>query len=143
MLGHVPGPMGFAAFAGVKFAGYSVAGSVLRCVYPATIAHSLTIGITRTVAGLALGIVHVALWQMFLSRSSNSSDSRMALWFFLSLLVLRLIIWTFIVWFFCDRKWDQLRRTLISALAGTALSFLLDFLGVALALVSPGQIPFC
>lgn len=142
MPGHLPGPFGFAAFAGIKLAGYTVAGVTLRRLYPATRALAFTIGATRTATGLAVGIINIAFLAMFASRS-NSMNGEIAPWLFLSLIVLRLIIWTFIVWLFCDRKWERTQRTLTCVVAGTAFSFLLDVAGVALALVSPGQTTFC
>jgi hypothetical protein len=74
MLGYLPGPLGFAAFGGVKFAGYTIAGAVLRKVYPAVKARALTIGAMRMVVGLTVGISHLALWAAFLSRSGRSDS---------------------------------------------------------------------
>lgn len=142
MPGSIPGPLGFAAFSGVKLAGYTLAGAVLRKIYPAAKARALIIGATRMVVGLAIGLSHLALWAAYLSRSSRS-DSEALVPFLICSLVLRLLVWTSIVWFFCDREWARPGRIVAYAAAGTALSFLLDFAGIALALVAPGRVPFC
>jgi hypothetical protein len=146
MPGSLPGPLGLAAFSGVKLAGYTLAGVVLRRAYPATRARALTIGLTRAAVGLAVGLLHLVLWANILGR--YLSDRYVLPVFFLGLFILRMIIWTFVIWFFCDRSFlDRSRerpgRVVGFAMAGTAFSFLLDAVGIGLAFVTPGQISFC
>jgi hypothetical protein len=141
MPGMIPGPIGFAAFAGVKFAGYTLAGTILRRTYPAETASAVKIAATRTVLGLALGIAHVAFWGWFFGRNVDAKVQGTA--FIVGLVILRLMLWSAIIWLFCDRRWEHPLRLLGYAVAGTAFSFLLDVAGLALAFVAPGKIPFC
>ncbi|HWX55432.1 MAG TPA: hypothetical protein VN176_12645 [Verrucomicrobiae bacterium] len=142
MPGSIPGPLGAAAFAGVKFCGYTVAGAALRRIYPATRSWAITIGTTRLLLGLVIGIAHLALWGTILT-TLHKPDGFAVPWFFSGLLVLRFVIWMATIWFFCDRRWERPKQTLAWAAAGTGLSFLLDVIGIALAFVAPGKIPFC
>lgn len=141
MPGMIPGPIGFAAFVGVKFAGYTLAGTIVRRTYPAETASAVKIAITRTGLGLALGIAHVAFWGWFLN--SHVGPEMKGTAFIVGLVVLRLLLWTAIIWLFCDRRWEHPLRLLGYAVAGTAFSFLLDAAGIAMAFVAPGKIPFC
>jgi hypothetical protein len=138
MLASLPGWLGFAAFAGVKLAGYGAAGAVLCHVYPDGSAGPFRVAITRTAVGLAVGLANIAFWA-WVESSSGSAGSEIKVPFLTTLVVLPLAIWTFIIRFFCDRKWTHPRRDVISIIAGTALSFLLDAAGIALALTTPSQ----
>ncbi|HLJ27956.1 MAG TPA: hypothetical protein VKY85_14700 [Candidatus Angelobacter sp.] len=142
MLGSLPGWLGFAAFAGVKLVGYGAAGAVLRRVYPDGSAGPFKVAITRTGVGLAVGLSNIAFWA-WVESSSGSSGGEIKVPFLTTLVVLRLAIWTFIIRFFCDRKWTHPQRDVTSIVAGTALSFLLDAAGIALALTPPRQGTFC
>jgi hypothetical protein len=141
MPGMIPGPIGFAAFVGVKFGGYTLAGTVLQRNYPAEDARPVKIAITRTAVGLVLGIAHFFVWESVQRKYFNGSMSEYS--FIGGLIVLRLLIWSGIIWRFCDRKLEHPIRVLGWAAAGTAFSFLLDVIGIALALVTPGQMPMC
>ena len=140
MPGTIPGPIGFAAFVGVKFAGYTLAGTVLRRTYPAEAAGAVKIAITRTALGLALGIAHVAFWGRFFSKHVDVQMQSAV--FVMGLIVLRLVLWGAIIWLFCDRRLERPLRIFGYAIAGTTFSFLLDVVGIALAFIAPGKTPF-
>ncbi len=141
MPGMIPGPIGFAAFVGAKFGGYTLAGAVLRRKYPAENASPVKIAITRTLLGLGLGIAHFFVWESFQRSNVNREDNGYA--FICGLIILRLLIWSGIIWLFCDRKLEHRLRVFGWAAAGTAFSFLLDAVGLALAFIAPGKVPFC
>ena len=141
MPGMFPGPVGFAAFVGAKFGGYTIAGKVLQRYYPAENASPVKIAFTRTVLGLSLGIAHFFLWLSFQRSHVNRADNEYA--FIAGLIILRLLIWSGIIWLFCDRKLEHPIRIVGWACAGTAFSFLLDAIGIALALIAPGATPIC
>jgi hypothetical protein len=55
-MGMFPGPLGLAVFVVVKFAGYMLAGLVLKKTYPGIAAGIAKIAAVRTGVGLLLGI---------------------------------------------------------------------------------------
>ena len=55
MPGAIPGLPGLAAFAGIKFGGYILAGLALRKVQPAITAGAIKMAATRTGLGILLG----------------------------------------------------------------------------------------
>lgn len=61
----------------------------------------------------------------------------------LSLVLWQLILWTLVVWYFCDRRFAHPARASIVVACGILLSFLLDAVGIWLALISPGGTPVC
>jgi len=64
--------------------------------------------------------------------------------FLVGIAILRLILWTTLIIYFCDPAWQKTRRVLAWAVAGTALSFLLDLFGFFLAVNSfLGKLPVC
>jgi len=142
MPGSIPGPLGFAAFSGVKFGGYAFAAQILKRVYDSD-ARVLPVAITRTLVGLGVGVCHLILWAVLLSKFKYFKDDFSGVLFIVGLLLLRLIIWTMVIKIFFDPAWKYRTRTILYAVACTAFSFILDGLGIALAFVTPGQISFC
>ena len=121
MPGMIPGPIGFAAFVGAKFGGYTLAGTFLRKTYPAEQASPLKIAFARTGLGLALGIAHFFVWVKLQDSHVNADPNGVV--FIVGLIVLRLLIWTGIIWLFCDRRFEHPLRIFSYAIGGTLLSF--------------------
>lgn len=63
--------LGYAAFCGVKFAGYSLASRVLKVQFPLTSSSSFTLGLIRTLIGMAAGAAYFG-FSLLLPHSENS-----------------------------------------------------------------------
>jgi hypothetical protein len=138
-----PGPTAFAAFAGVKFGGYTLAGTALRKLQPAITASSVKIAAVRTGLGILLGppitlAVIVAL-EHFTHPSPDSSTFTLYPFLFL----LRTLIWALVIFIFTKGFILAESKLWAYACAGAFWSCLLDLPGFWLAIISPGQIPIC
>jgi hypothetical protein len=142
--GHIPGPLGYAAFAGVKFGGYVIAGVVLKKLVPAITAGAVKIAAARTGLGLVIGpLVTFGMAALMFHFNRNASDAS-SLWpLYGFLFVIRVVIWAGVIGLF-TRGLDFAESKLWGyAAAGAAWSCLLDLPGFGLALISPGQTPIC
>lgn len=146
-MGAFPGPVGFAAFAGVKFGGYVLAGVALKHFEPAISAGAAKIAATRTGLGILLGppltIAVLFAFEKLLPQSqlSNSPLPMVALYAFL--FTVRIFVWALVIYIFSRRLGLARSRFWKYAAIGAAWSCLLDLPGFGLALISPGQIPIC
>jgi hypothetical protein len=142
--GHIPGVAGFAAFAGVKFGGYVIAGIVLKKLVPAITAGPAKIAAARTGLGIVVGPL-VTIGMVFLmdhfDRNAGNDSSLWPLYGFL--FVIRVVIWAGIIGLFTRGLHLAESKLWGYASAGAAWSCLLDLPGVGLAMVSPGQVPIC
>jgi hypothetical protein len=140
----MPGPLGFAAFAGVKFGGYVLAAVALKKLQPAITASAAKIAAARTGLGILLGppvtVAAIAIVEHFSSPASGDS-SLLPLYPFL--FALRVLIWALVIFLFARRTGLVESKLWTCASVGALWSCLLDVPGIALAIVSPGQIPFC
>lgn len=140
----MPGPLGFAAFAGVKFGGYVLAGVALRKLHPAITASAAKIGAARAGLGILLGppvtVAAIVIVEHFSSPASSDS-SLLPLYPFL--FALRVLIWALVIFLFARRTELAESKLWTYASVGALWSCLLDVPGIALAIVSPGRIPFC
>jgi len=127
----MPTALGIALFAAAKISAYTGAGFALRRVFPGTTARPLSIGLVRLGAGLALGLLYFFLWTRLVERFPSTNYGLNP--FLVGMAILRLILWTTLIIYFCDPEWQKTRRVLACAVAGTALSFLLDIFGLFLA----------
>ena len=148
MPGSVPGIEGYAAFVGVKFTGYCLAGWVLKKSYPGVSDRAVTIASTRTAIGLLVGplVVYGSMW--FVARSdpgvgANSAGDWVLIPFYGELLGLRIVIWGIVVYLFCRNPAIRVSRLIVYAWIGAIWSCILDIPGIALAWVAPGKVPFC
>jgi hypothetical protein len=69
-----PGPLGFVYFVGVKLAGYTVAGSLLKKVHGSGTPGLLNVGVTGTVISLGAGLAYGGLWILGCAESLARSD---------------------------------------------------------------------
>jgi hypothetical protein len=136
-----PGPLGFAAFAGVKFGGYVLAGMVLRKLYPAIAAGAARIAAVRTGLGVILGPAFVIGLAAVADHFKWSSDTFFAP--YAALLLIRVLIWSIVIWIFLRNTAEPRRYLWVNAGAGALWSCLLDLPAVFLLAIAPGKIPIC
>ena len=144
MGGYFPGPVGFAAFAGVKFCGYILAGVVLRKLQPTITAGDLKIAAARTGLGIVLGVPMALLGTFvmgFLFPNPGSNLPGYGAYAFLFLV--RVLIWALIIFVITKRSIIARSTIWAYAAAGAVWSCLLDLPGIGLAIISPGRIPIC
>ena len=136
-----PGPLGFAAFAGVKFAGYVAAGFALKKLYPSIVAGAAKIAAVRTALGIVLGPASFVGLAALAAQFHWNSDS--SLTGYIALFCLRVLIWALVIWIFL-RKTEESRNYLwVNAGAGALWSSLLDVPAIVLLAIAPGRIPIC
>jgi hypothetical protein len=63
-------------FVGVKLAGYTVAGSLLKKVYGTGTPGLLNVGVTGTVTGLGAGLAYGGLWMLAMSAAIGGTICR-------------------------------------------------------------------
>ena len=144
MGGYFPGPVGFAAFASVKFGGYVLAGLTLRKVQPAIAASAVKIAATRTGLGVLLGppLMLAAIYaNEKLILNSNSATPTVLLYAYL--FAVRLLVWALVIFLFTKDLSIPRSQLWRYEGVGAVWSCLLDLPGYGLALVSPGQITIC
>ena len=138
-----PGPIGFAAFTGVKLLGYSVAASVLTSFFHSQ-RNAWLVGLARTGIGLVAGTLFGGIWILLGTLfHSRWPDWAAVLLFFGLLIPIRLAEWSLLIHFFFDRGLVERARDLKLAGAGSAWSFVLDGVGVVSAFVIPGGFWVC
>lgn len=136
-----PGPLGFAAFAAVKFAGYVVAGIALRKLYPSIVAAPAKIAAVRTGLGIVLGPAFVIGLAALAAEVNWTSDS--SLLPYAMLVCTRVLIWALVIWLFLRRTAESRKFLWVNAGAGALWSSMLDIPAVFLLAVAPGRIPIC
>jgi len=147
MPGAIPGLPGFAAFAGLKFGGYVVAGVVLNKLQPAIQTTALKIAAARTAFGIVLGPLFSLgflglLFVLFPDPYKGPPDYVIYSYYPL-LVILRLLVWALII-YFVSRETDLSRSNLWKyALCGALCSCLLDLPACARAWVAPGKMVIC
>ncbi len=144
MGGVFPGPIGYAAFAGVKFGGYVLAGIALRKYQPTITASAVKIAAARTGLGILLG-PPIALALIAMAEHFHWPDDPNApLWTFYPVLyALRVLIWALLIFLFTRGTTLSANKFWIFALLGALWSCALDLPGFALAIISPGRLVIC
>lgn len=138
-----PGPIGFAAFTGVKFLGYSVAASILTNIFQSQ-RNAWLVGLARTGIGLVAGTLFGGIWILLGTLFHNKwPEWAAALLFFGLLIPIRLAEWSLLIHFFFDRGLVQRVRDLKFAALGGVWSFVLDGVGIVSAFVIPGGFWVC
>jgi len=137
-----PAPLGLAYFVGVKAAGYTAASVILKNGYGLRDLQKprvWTVGLTRTVIGIAAGLIYGVLWLYLPPNAHDAYRIR----YLLGLLPIRLAEWTFLIWIFFDRSLHDQGRLWKYTIFGTICSYVLDAIGIGTALVLPGGIWVC
>jgi hypothetical protein len=149
--GALPGVLGLAAFAGIKFAGYSIAVVGLKQKEPTIHSRAVTIAATRTALGLVLGPL-ASLFLLFLiglafDRSgtvSSSSYSSLEMPTLYALLFgVRILVWALVLFLFTAKSPLSRGKFWAYTVTGAVVSCLLDWPGYALAIATPGKISVC
>jgi hypothetical protein len=134
--GAIPGLPGLAAFAGIKFGGYVLAGIALRKLQPAITASAVKIAAARTGLGVLLGppitIAEIAIFEHFSPARPDGSMLVLYPWLF----ALRVLIWALVIFVFTKQSRLPESKLWSYACAGGLWSCLLDFPGLGLALFS-------
>lgn len=144
MGGYFPGPLGFAAFVGVKFGGYALAGIALKKLQPTITSSALKIAAARTGLGIVLGPPITLLGGMILGLLFAGVRNDVPTYFAYALLwPLRILIWALVLYIFARRADLSASRFWGYAALGAIWSCLLDWPGFKLAMVAPGKIPIC
>jgi hypothetical protein len=136
-----PGPLGFAAFAVVKFGGYVAAGLALKKLYPSIVAGAAKIAAVRTGLGILLGPTFLIGIAALAAQFRWNSDS--ALSPYLALLCLRILIWALVIWIFLRKTQEPRNYLWVNAGAGALWSSLLDVPAIVFLAIAPGRIPIC
>jgi hypothetical protein len=129
-------PLGFVYFAGVKLAGYTLAGEGLRRVYRAEKPKALLFGVARTALGVAAGVA-------FASIALRGGVDRSEAFYYVLLAPVRLAEWIFILWLFFDRRPASVGRLLGLAALGSLWSYVLDAPAIFAAFALPGGVWIC
>jgi hypothetical protein len=138
------GAVGYVAFAGVKFVGYTMAALALKKAYKSASAGTIKVGLARTVIGLVAGALFGGIWLLLSMRFENKWPDWMAgLVFFGVLIPIRLAEWSLLIHLFFDRGLVQRARDLEYAAYGSLWSFALDAIGIVSAFVVPGGFWIC
>jgi hypothetical protein len=142
--GSIPGPVGFAAFAAVKFGGYVLAGMALKKLQPVITASVYKIAAIRTGLGIVIGpllsVTALALAEHFFRASASNPVDRL---FYPFLFVVRFFVWMLVIFLFTRHLNLSNSKLSLYALSGAVWSCLLDVPGIALAFISPGKIGIC
>ncbi|HMD38570.1 MAG TPA: hypothetical protein VKH15_04770 [Candidatus Acidoferrum sp.] len=144
MPGHVPGIPGWIAFAGVKFGGYYLAGMALKKLQPAIVAGAAKISATRTGLGILIGLpVTIGLSYVFANLLPQSQLDMALYGIYAFIYALRVLVWVLVIYLFTRQIGLRKSKLWLYAALGAAWSCLLDLPGIGLAMISPGQVPFC
>ena len=140
MGGYFPGPAGVAAFAGIKFVGYTAGAWLLKKVEPAITASEFKIAGARTGLGVVLGIPASLIGVLLVS----SVDPKIGdIGSYLILAAVRVGVWALLFRFLLKENELSRGRLWVYAVLGSALSCALDLPAFRLMMVAPGQIPVC
>ena len=151
MPGTLPGYLGVAAFAGIKFVGYSLAVSGLKKLEPIIASTASKIAAVRTGLGILLGPLATLLIVFLISlifirpgTSPNSPDWSLQMPEIYGLLfIVRIFVWAFVLFLFTNKSPIPRSKFWLYSFFGVIVSSLLDLPGYALALAAPGKIVFC
>ena len=145
MPGSIPGIPGLVAFGGVKFAGYCLAAYALKRAQPVIEASSLKIAAARTGLGVLIGpplTIGLAFVMAHYFPQVNS-DFLIFSSMYAFIYALRVLVWALVIYLFTSQMFLLRFKLWTYAAVGALWSCLLDLPGIGLAVISPGQIPFC
>ncbi len=144
MFGTLPGTIGVAALAGIKFAGYWFGTSAVKHFETTIAASAMKIAAVRTALGFVLGpsvaLAGVLLAHAPIFRSRFYAFQGPAA--YIAVFIARILIWALVLSLFTRKMPLPKSRLWPDALLGTAVSSLLDLLAYALAIATPEQILF-
>ncbi len=115
-----PGPLGFVYFVGVKLAGYTVAGSLLKKVYGSGTPGLLNVGVTGMVTGLGAGLAYAGRWILAMSKSQPANAYLPEFLYFAGLFPIRIAEWLLLIYLYFDRRFIDKPKGLKAAIGGTS-----------------------
>ncbi|SRR5216684_4008098 len=139
-----PGPVGFVAFAGVKFVGYTLAALVLRKAFKKPDSNVFKVGLARTGIGLAAGALFGGTSILLATHVQRQSTGDLATVLFFALLIpVRIAEWCLLIHLFFDKGLVDRNKDTKYAALGVIWSFALDAIGIFAAFVVPGGFWIC
>jgi hypothetical protein len=143
--GTLPGYLGVAAFAGVKFVGYSLAVSGVKHFEPTLVAAATKVAAVRTGSGFVLGppatLLGAYLTGARLFHSGYSPSQNAAVYGVL--FIARIFVWALVLHLFTKNAPLPRSSFWPYAFLGAIVSSLLEGPGYRLAIAAPGQFVFC
>jgi hypothetical protein len=143
--GTLPGFLGVAAFAGIKFVGYSLAVSGVKHFEPAILAAATKVAAVRTGFGILLGppatFLGAYITGSMFFRSGYSPFQNAAVYG--ALFIARIFIWALVLYLFTKKAPLPRSSFWLYSFLGAIVSSLLDWPGYALAIAAPGKFVFC
>jgi hypothetical protein len=143
--GTLPGYLGVAVFAGIKFVGYSVAVSGVKHIEPTIVAAATKVAAVRTGIGFVLGppatLLGAYISGVLFFRSGYSPFESAAVYGVL--FIVRIFIWALVLYLFTKKARLPKSSFWLYAFLGAIVSSLLDWPGYALAIAAPGKFVFC
>jgi hypothetical protein len=140
----IPGPVGLAVYAGVKFTEYVLAAKALKVLQPAIAAGAAKIAGLRTGLGLVLGPIATVSIGFAASRVLTHLPTNNSFYpFYVCLFTSRVLIWALVIFLFARKTQMGTRWLWACALGGAIWSSVLDLPGYGLAVISPGKIVIC
>jgi hypothetical protein len=141
--GLFPGPVGLAAFVGVKFGGYALAGIALKKLQPTITASAVKIAAARTGLGILLGPPMTLLGAFLMGLLFRPGSDAPIYGSYVFLFLVRVLVWALIILIFTDRSVIPRPTRWTYAVVGAVWSCLLDLPGFWLAVISPGTVAVC
>jgi hypothetical protein len=143
--GTLPGYLGVAAFAGVKFVGYSLAVSGVKHFEPTPVAAATKVAAVRTGLGFVSGppatLLGACLTEAMLFRSGYSPFQNGAVYGVL--FIARIFVWALVLHPFTKNAPLPRSSFWLYALLGAIVTSWLDWPGYRLAIAAPGPFVFC
>lgn len=131
---------GYASFAAIKLAGYTLAAWVLRKIYGQARAPVIVVGLARTALGMLAGMSFFKGIELAKERYDLPVDS--IFYYLAGLILLRIMEWWLTVWFFYDRELTRKQKDWTCVFGGIAWSFFLD-VPAALGFIATGGVSIC
>jgi hypothetical protein len=123
---------GYVAYAGVKLAGYSLSAVVLKKLLRRPDLGAWRVGFIRTVLGILVGGAYTLVWAAgenygwFRGLPMTGGRAGSILYYMAGLIPVRLLEWSWLVWFCFDRRFEQRGRDTVAVIGGSLWSFALD-----------------
>ena len=114
--------LGYAGFAVVKFAGYSLAAHYLAKSYRRTDRNQYLVGGARTLIGMGVGAAYAGVWSLLPVPDFNGGS----LLYYVGLIPVRVAEWWLLLWWFFDRNFEDRAKGWGNVRVATIWSFVLD-----------------
>ena len=124
--------LAYAGYVVFKFFGYVLAARVLGTIVAPPGATIWRVGLVRTILGIVVGAAYTATFGavarhgLFEGLPLNGGRGGAILWYPIGLLPVRVLEWSWLIWYFFDRAWARPARNLGAVALGVIWSFVLD-----------------